>query len=67
MTYIYIYVYINIGWKAVAAVWIVMKIMSIPLLYSMKPSFALFASILFFQTSLGFLLIGLYLDSGIRG
>mmetsp|Transcript_27501 Transcript_27501/g.26315 ORF Transcript_27501/g.26315 Transcript_27501/m.26315 type:complete len:831 (+) Transcript_27501:56-2548(+) len=53
------------GWKAVAAVWIVMKIMSIPLLYAIKPSFALFASILFFQTSLGFLLIGLYLDSGI--
>jgi hypothetical protein len=51
------------GYRGLAAVWILNKIMCLPYLYIMKPGFALLAAPLFFQTSIGFILISLYLDN----
>ena len=54
----------SLGWKGVAAAWILTKIFSLPFLYIINPSFAIFGAILFLQTSIGFSLIATYLDTG---
>ena len=53
-----------VGWKGVAAAWIAVKVLALPFLWAMKPSFALFGAILFLQTSVGFALVAQFLDTG---
>ena len=50
------------SWVMVAYYWIAVKLVSLPVLYVMKPHFAMFAMFLFFQTSAGMVFMGNYCD-----
>ncbi len=52
------------GWTATAAAWIATKILALPFLYTLKPSFGLLGGLLFLQTSAGCVLLATYLDHG---
>ena len=53
-------------WISMAAAWIVTKMLSIPFLYTMKPSYGILGAVLFLQTSVGFVLMAEYLDDNIQ-
>jgi hypothetical protein len=50
------------SWLMTAGYWIATKIVSLPILYIMKPHFAVFGLILFFQTSAGLYMLAAYAD-----
>ena len=50
------------SWSMVAYYWIACKLMSLPVLYTMKPHFCMFAMFLFLQTSAGMVFMGAYCD-----
>jgi hypothetical protein len=45
-----------------AAAWIVLKVISLPYLYSLKPYYAFFGAFVFFQSSAGLALLAYFLD-----
>ncbi len=50
------------NWVTVSYWWIATQFLSLPVLYIMKPNFAVFALILFLQTSAGFYLLARYVE-----
>ncbi len=53
---------IGFTWVFCSYLWIACKMFSLPVLYIMKPNFAVFGGILFIQTSAGMYLLGNYAD-----
>jgi hypothetical protein len=54
--------FLEASWVTVSYFWIGTKVISLPVLYVMKPNFAVFGAILFVQTSAGMYMLGSYCD-----